>query len=239
MPWKEDELHFLLNCKTPAQAFGVLKEESVRLGMSNVAIGLVMPLPLDEPKFILFNDYSDRWRQYYAEHHLIEADPTVKHGLRSVLPVLWTDQELHAQGTESFWEEARAVGLQYGIAQPVWDRQGCCSMLSFSRSHLDFSQTELHEKLPKIAWLAQLAHATLSSMLVVKEVPQSQVSLTAREKELLRWTAAGLSSTQIADKLNLSSRTMDWHFINACGKLGVTHRSQAAFIAYKLGLIDR
>jgi LuxR family quorum-sensing system transcriptional regulator SolR len=238
MAWREDELHYILGCKTPTQLFGVLREESLRLGMGNVAIGLVLPIPLDQKKFVLFNDYPSEWKERYADKGFLSIDPTVKHGLRSVLPILWSDPELHQPECAAFWEEARSAGLTHGIAQPVWDRHGSCSMLSFSRGHLEFSRHELREKLPKIAWLAQLAHTALAGMVIDKEIPEAKVKLSEREKEVLRRTANGLSSTQIAEKLNLSPRTLDWHFLNAMSKLGVSHRSQAALIAHKLGLLD-
>jgi LuxR family quorum-sensing system transcriptional regulator SolR len=238
MTWREEELHYILGCKTPTQLFGVLRDEAARLGMGNVAIGLVLPVPLDQKKFVLFNDYSPEWKERYADNNFLAIDPTVKHGLRSVLPILWSDPELHRPDTLSFWEEARSAGLNHGIAHPVWDRHGSCSMLSFSRSQLEFSNNELREKLPKVAWLAQLAHSALAGMVIDKEIPEAKVQLSEREKEVLRRTAAGLSSTQIAEKLNLSPRTLDWHFANAMSKLGVSHRSQAALIAHKLGLLD-
>jgi len=77
MTWREEELHYILGCKTPTQLFGVLRDEAARLGMGNVAIGLVLPVPLDQKKFVLFNDYSPEWKERYADNNFLAIDPTV------------------------------------------------------------------------------------------------------------------------------------------------------------------
>jgi predicted ATPase/DNA-binding CsgD family transcriptional regulator len=48
--------------------------------------------------------------------------------------------------------------------------------------------------------------------------------LTAREREIARLVAAGLSNRQIAEKLFISRRTVDAHLEHIFGKLGITSR---------------
>jgi DNA-binding CsgD family transcriptional regulator len=62
-------------------------------------------------------------------------------------------------------------------------------------------------------------------------------SLTARQIECLRWTARGKSSWDISQILGISPRTVDEHLDNACRRLGVKRRSQAAVEAAKAGLL--
>lgn len=62
-------------------------------------------------------------------------------------------------------------------------------------------------------------------------------SLTARQIECLRWTAQGKSSWDISQILGISPRTVDEHLDNACRRLGVKRRSQAAVEAAKAGLL--
>jgi pimeloyl-ACP methyl ester carboxylesterase/DNA-binding CsgD family transcriptional regulator len=58
--------------------------------------------------------------------------------------------------------------------------------------------------------------------------PREPVSLTARELEVLRLVAAGLTDTEIAAQLVLSSHTVHRHVSNIRTKLGVTTRAAAA-----------
>jgi LuxR family maltose regulon positive regulatory protein len=61
--------------------------------------------------------------------------------------------------------------------------------------------------------------------------------LSAREVEVLRLVAAGLSNREIAAKLFISPGTAKTHIHNLCGKLGVRNRTEAATRAKELGLV--
>jgi DNA-binding NarL/FixJ family response regulator len=61
-------------------------------------------------------------------------------------------------------------------------------------------------------------------------------ALTAREVEVLRLLAAGLSNKQIAARLALSPLTVQSHVRTIYGKLGVTSRSAATRYALEHGL---
>ncbi|GAA1160969.1 LuxR family transcriptional regulator [Ornithinicoccus hortensis] len=60
------------------------------------------------------------------------------------------------------------------------------------------------------------------------EVAPALAHLTAREAEVTRLAARGLSNAAIAAELTLSVRTVESHLYQVFGKLGVTHRSQLA-----------
>jgi LuxR family maltose regulon positive regulatory protein len=61
--------------------------------------------------------------------------------------------------------------------------------------------------------------------------------LSARELEVLRLVAAGMSNREIAEKLVISTGTAKTHVHNLCGKLGVRNRTEAAMKAKELGLV--
>ena len=60
--------------------------------------------------------------------------------------------------------------------------------------------------------------------------------LTDREKEVLKLLSQGLSNTEIAEKLIISSHTAKVHVSNILSKLAVTDRVQAAVKAYQYNL---
>ena len=64
-----------------------------------------------------------------------------------------------------------------------------------------------------------------------------RVKLNDREIEVLSWVARGNTSAEIASKLLMSKRTVDFHIDNARGKLGVRSRTEAAVKAALGGLI--
>lgn len=67
---------------------------------------------------------------------------------------------------------------------------------------------------------------------------QAQLKLTKREGDVLRWLALGYSNKQIASELDLMEGTVKTHVGNILAKLEVETRTQAAYRALHLGLIE-
>jgi DNA-binding response OmpR family regulator len=64
------------------------------------------------------------------------------------------------------------------------------------------------------------------------------VALNEREVEVLTWVARGKTSAEIAQILDLTKRTVDFHTDNARAKLGAATRTEAAIKAATGRLID-
>jgi DNA-binding NarL/FixJ family response regulator len=70
-----------------------------------------------------------------------------------------------------------------------------------------------------------------------KTSPTSPAGLTAREVEILRLVAQGLSDAQVAEQLVISPRTVNWHLTSIYNKLGVSSRSAATCYAIEQKLM--
>ena len=63
------------------------------------------------------------------------------------------------------------------------------------------------------------------------------LSLTARQLEILRLVAQGMSNPEIAARLKLSDHTVKRHVANLLTRLGLSSRAAAAAYATREGLI--
>ncbi len=70
-----------------------------------------------------------------------------------------------------------------------------------------------------------------------KETPPMEVQLTAREVQVLRHVALGLSNKEIGRSLVISVETVKEHVQNILRKLDATDRTDAAVRAVKMGLV--
>jgi DNA-binding NarL/FixJ family response regulator len=70
-----------------------------------------------------------------------------------------------------------------------------------------------------------------------KPLPLYPDGLTAREVEVLRLVAQGLTNDRVAEQLVISSRTVNSHLTSIYGKIGVSSRSAATRYAIEHHLV--
>lgn len=79
----------------------------------------------------------------------------------------------------------------------------------------------------------------LNSKMIEKDKDEGKIdNLTKRELEVLKLLAVGMYNKEVAEKLNISERTVKNHVSNIFKKLGVTDRTQAAVFAIRNNLIQ-
>jgi LuxR family transcriptional regulator, quorum-sensing system regulator SolR len=233
--WQEEQVQSLLSSASAEDLFRQLTVMARGLGFDYCAYGIRMPLPISEPKTEMFNNYPGVWQKCYQEQNYLAVDPTVVRASRSTMPFVWSDELFSS--ARNLWEDAKAHGLEFGWAQSCRDVQGISGMLTLSRSREDLSGSELHDKTPEMSWLVQLAHFGMSRRLTSKLLPEAEVTLSQREVEVLRWTAEGKTSGEVADILRIAERTVNFHITNAVIKLNASNKTAAAIRASVLGLL--
>lgn len=80
---------------------------------------------------------------------------------------------------------------------------------------------------------------SLNSKMIEKNRDEGKIeSLTKRELEVLKLLAVGMYNKEVAEKLNISERTVKNHVSNIFKKIEVTDRTQAAVFAIRNNLIE-
>jgi two-component system response regulator NreC len=142
----------------------------------------------------------------------IEATRQISYSLPGVRVLMLTVHE-----DESFLQEA----LQAGAAGYIVKRAAESELLDAIRA-VSRGDTYIHPTMTR----ALLRALTASRM----PATTTEEALTPREIDVIRLLARGHTNRQIAEKLNLSVRTVETHRANITGKLGL--RSRVELVHY-------
>jgi LuxR family transcriptional regulator len=236
--WRETLLHELMSAADDEQAVLQRTADIARtLGFDYCAYGFrAHRRPMRAPATFLLNNYPKAWQSRYDGERYAEIDPSVKHALETSLPYLWPGDP--PSNVPHFWEDARAHGLRVGWAMASRDNFGSVGMLTLARSAEPLTGAELSASEIKWCWLAVSTHEVLSTVLNRKCQPELKQKITARERDVLGWSAAGKTAFEIAVILNVSQRTVNFHIANLLVKLNASNKVEAVVKAATLGLLQ-
>jgi len=121
-------------------------------------------------------------------------------------------------------------GLTMGVYFPVHDNHGLRHAVSFMGDRDPLST----EELSTLSLFATMLIEQISRISMADHAAKSV--LNDREVEILKWTAEGKTSPEIARITGLSEHTVNHYATIATKKLGCSNRTQAVVYAIRLGL---
>jgi LuxR family transcriptional regulator, quorum-sensing system regulator SolR len=224
-----------LAAKDEYELFKEISTCARHLGFEYCCYGIRMQLPLPTPAIRIFDTYPAGWMTHYQMNGFLDIDPTVRMGMRSTDLIAWSHSIFN--DAPRLWSDAHEFGIKVGVARSSWTVHGAFGLLTMSRRSDALTPAELEQLKVPTNWLSNLCHMRMGQFLQSKLVPEIGVTLTAREREVLRWTGEGKTSYEIGKILNISERTVNFHVNNVLSKLTATNKVQAVVKAVATGLI--
>ncbi|KQV64651.1 LuxR family transcriptional regulator [Rhizobium sp. Root1220] len=170
-----------------------------------------------------------------ADRAAVAHSPLIPAGMQdSALPRVWNLTE--PAPAYPFPPELRdlldAFDMQTGVAIPTYALNGERLLLWLGGDRAPLGQTELNE-------LVMVTLQVLDAYNLVKRAKAAEhPALSAREHEVVRWTAQGKTSIEIGQILSLSDHTVNAYMTSAIRKLDCVNRTQLVAKAIRLKLIN-
>jgi predicted ATPase/DNA-binding NarL/FixJ family response regulator len=139
------------------------------------------------------------------------------------------------------WGAAEALleEIEVGVHTYVPDRSLQQSQVAAAHARLDEEAFEAAWAEGRMMTPEQATQYALEQVAAPKQAAAeaNSAGLSAREADVLRLVAGGLTNAEVAEKLFLSSRTVDWHLGTIYRKLGSHSRTEAARFAAEHDLL--
>lgn len=230
-----DTVARLLHCRTPEELTRVIGALLSSFGASSWIYAVECDAP-GSPRYWL-GGYPEQWVAHYVAQGYPEIDPVVQHAKGHVTPYLWPDYRRlpHDEAAlkdpvNRLFIEAHDYGLNGGITIPVHGlgvKWGLVS-LSFARVR---DMIEANKQMESLFLLCHQIHEAGLRLMMASPPVSPGSELTAIELECLKLAAQGLTSEEIAVRLNKKKRAITATFQSIVDKLGVKSRQAAVAMA--------
>ncbi|MEM1365787.1 MAG: LuxR family transcriptional regulator [Pseudomonadota bacterium] len=222
--------------RTSFEAFHFLKRLANDLGYTRFTVLGLPELNEQLGGKVIVNNWDPEMIQAYDEHGLAGDSPVLERIRTSMMPFEFNVAEVNKHRAkkqrEIVVELFNAFEMADGLYIPVHQPQGITSALGFTGQGVSVST----EDLSSLQLVAMTACERLREIGNIQT--RAPVDLTERERDCLRWTAAGKTSSEIGTILSLSEHTVNHYITSATRKLDAVSRPQAVAKALRLGLIS-
>jgi DNA-binding CsgD family transcriptional regulator len=220
------------------QIFQIIRPQIEALGFERFAYWLVWP-PEGPRKPLYMNSYPVGWVDQYMEE-FVGDDMVMRYAAVHTRPYSWSEIFQKYDLTERqkiVFSASKSVGLRSGATVPIFGPGKAKAVFSVANNESDQDFLLLfNERRHALHIMATYAHEKIMA-LGIQNNKAENVFLTAREIEILTWTARGKTRWEISRILSVSEETVKSHTENICGKLQAQNKTHAAAIALINGLI--
>lgn len=232
--WRRECYQRFQELTSADEVYQELQRQTQAIEFDYFALCVRHPVPFTRPRISVHTSYPQQWMAHYQSENYFAIDPVLKpeNFVQGHLP--WSD-ELFADAPQ-LWQGARDHGLRVGITQCLMLPNHALGFLSVSRTSAVDNPLSDEEVELRLQMLIQMA---LTSLLRFEHemVMPPEMKFSKREKEILKWTAEGKTSAEIAIILSISENTVNFHQKNMQKKFNAPNKIQIACYAAATGLI--
>ena len=195
----------------------------------------------ESAKHGVIRSYPSDWMNHYIEKDYINIDPTYRLALRTPGVFSWQQIEEKVnlpKDSVKMMREAEDANIKSGASVSIHGINNDVVGLGFASSEQDInnSRSNLH-KLHALAHQFHLIYTDIFS-LENSNIDSIDITLTAKERDVLIWCSRGKSNGVIAEILGVSEHTVHFHLKNIFKKLQVNDRTTAVLLAYQKRIIS-
>ncbi len=205
------------------------------LGMPHFALARFFGANKQPETKVIAGKFHPEWSRRYIARGYARSSTIASEMLVTSASYVWSkviEKRGLTRDQAQIWNEASDFGLTDGLFTPVrWsDGSYAAVVLAGDKPLLADPLLALSAEILSAYYCSEVRRLTTGSK--VKPL------LTDRQRECLAWVRQGKSSAMISEILGISVLTVDEHVAEACRKLGVRTRVQAAVEAAVSGIID-
>ncbi|WP_137132381.1 LuxR family transcriptional regulator [Rhizobium sp. FY34] len=168
----------------------------------------------------------------FDQASMLQNSPNLQRMRQSTRPFRYSAVEVARERGDTVAKELfERFGMGEGAFFPAHDPLGNRGAVGFSGEKADFS----HQQMMELSYISIHIYQRLAEIRAIDVRPVE--TLSEREIDCLNWTAAGKTSAEIADILNLSEHTVNHYLNRATKKLNTVNRTQAVAKSLRIGLI--
>lgn len=212
-----------------------------RLGFDGFSYLVVRPGTVGTELLHHWTTAGARWKSLYRKHAFHLVDPRVTLTVGRSIPMVWRLEDGHpSPDARAFRDAASGSGIRSGVSMSLQQDHGERAIVAWDCGdpRADASPDEvMRSELATLALLACFVHERLCQERPPAEPTALAAALTLRECECLGLAARGLTSTDIAAKVGIAERTVNFHIGNIVRKLGALNRGEAIARGVALNLI--
>jgi DNA-binding CsgD family transcriptional regulator len=224
----------------------VLNAICAHLGFDSFMFGMsTSTLITHEAQIYAYTTLPVEWVVRYDQMDYVEIDPRIRETQNSRVPFVWDYASQHGRDpiTDAFLEDAAANGIGSGLAFEFNDHHYLSGFMALNSTKriLDGTLREsISRNLGTILLLGGFFQKIFRKAVIEQRlVPTARnTPLSPRQRQCLELAAHGLTTEDIAFRLNISTRTAQFHFDCIRAKLNAANRQEAIAKGLQTGSIE-